>query len=94
MAMNATALFCTLIITATVLGSQSGGTTIQGGTAIQGDALVQYVDRAVKGDRLDFAQPHLARPTSARPKLPAGCDAIVSPLASRDLAGVAAQCDS
>jgi hypothetical protein len=91
--MNLTALFGGLIFGAIVLSSQSGGTTIRHGTSVQADAPV-HVDRSGKGDRLASAERRLVRPIPVRPRLPAACDGIVSPLASPVLARVAARCDS
>jgi hypothetical protein len=77
------AVFGGMIFAAMAVSSQSGS------------ASHQYVDRSAKGDRLLTAQSRLARPMPARSKLPAGCDAVVSPLAPKsDLTRVAARCDS
>jgi hypothetical protein len=81
--MTLKALFGGMIFAGMVVSSQPGSEPHQ------------YVDRSAKGDRLATVQSHVLRPTTARSRLPAGCDGAISPLAPKsDLTRVAARCDS
>jgi len=53
---------------------------------------VQTVDRSLKGDRLPLAP--VPRESVSEAKLPFGCEPMVSPLVSRELARIAGRCVS
>jgi hypothetical protein len=57
---------------------------------------VDVMDRTRKGDRLPLVQPRIDVPRAAAsgPKLPDGCDSVVSSLTRSDLARVAHHCES
>jgi hypothetical protein len=60
----------------------------------RGGAVYETVDRTLKGDRLPLAQVNVPRARAHGLELPDGCDAVVSPLANRQLARIASHCES
>jgi hypothetical protein len=67
------------------IGARSDGTSSSGVVAFE------RVDRTHKADRL---QVQVVRARAHGLELPEGCDALVSPLANRQLARSAAHCES
>jgi len=67
------------------IGARSDGRSSSGVTAFE------QVERAHKADRL---QVQVLRARAHGLELPEGCDALVSPLANRQLARSAARCES
>jgi hypothetical protein len=61
------------------------------GRSSSGVAAFERVDRTHKADRL---QVQVVRARAHGSELPEGCDALVSPLANRQLARSAAHCES
>jgi hypothetical protein len=81
--------FCVgVILTIGSMGAQSDGRRLEQGAA------VESVDRTLKADRLPFVKTGAAREQSVGLQLPEGCEALVSPLAHRQLARIAAHCES
>jgi hypothetical protein len=69
------------------------------GRSSSGVAAFERVDRTHKGDRLQVQlqvepQVQVIRARAYGSELPEGCDALVSPLANRQLARSAAHCES
>jgi hypothetical protein len=65
------------------------------GRSASGVAAVERVDRTHKADRLQVQlQVQIVRVRAHGSELPEGCDALVSPLANRQLARSAAHCES
>ena len=80
--------FCVgVILTIGSVGAQSDG------RRLERSAAVESVDRTHKADRLLVVKT-AAREQSAGLALPEGCEALVSPLAHRQLARMAAHCES
>jgi hypothetical protein len=70
------------------IGAQSGGGHSAAGVTFE------TVDRTHKGDRFPSSQRKVPNARTSDLQLPEGCDGLVSPLAHRQLARVAAQCES
>jgi len=83
-----TALCVGVILTIGSVGAQSDGGYSKDGTPFE------TVDRTHKVDRLPLVRTKIVRERSAGWELPDGCDGLVSPLANRQLARVAAHCES
>jgi len=75
-----------------VLGVLSMGVVTIAGLGIEvsarpvaeGGAIIQHVDRVLKGDRLDIHRAYGVRPVMKRDlgRVPVGCDPVFSPLSS------------
>ena len=82
-----TALCVGMFLTIGSIGAQSDGGYSKG-------TAFETVDRTHKADRLSLVRTKIIRERSAGLELPDGCDGLVSPLANRQLARVAAHCES
>jgi hypothetical protein len=83
------AILVGVILTIGSLGARSDG------TSSSGVAAFERVDRTHKADRLQVRpQVQVVRARAHGSELPEGCDALVSPLANRQLARSAAHCES